>query len=392
MNKALKNVFHVLLVLSLWVAPIVIYVVSVDALGIVRPSLALALVLLFAAVLVSLIVHELGHLFAGKAVGFRFYVLTIGPFMIQKVGDSLRPGINRHLNVGGGLTIMLPETDQFKDSDMFWMILGGPLGNFVLLVFCALALLAFSLLSDGFIESPGAFALFITGFVSLILGAFNMLPMGRNSQLETDGMHLLDLKRGGVRAAAKHKLTAISVSMWSGSRPRDLDKDAIESLLQLTSSEVNHAALAARFIAAVNHLDCGRPAAAEAHLDDIADEVEKNRNALMEGSVYALKAVISAAYRNDRSSAEAFLGRAKKAYVEGQTIAMAEAALLVLDGTVEEGKRCAERGLREADASPDKGGVELEKDILQQLREGVLPDFGVATPHSDAAIAERHEK
>ena len=59
-------------------------------------------------------------------------MLTVGPHKFQRKGDIIEAGLNKHLNISAGLTIMIPKTEHYEDSNMFWFILGGPPGNLAL--------------------------------------------------------------------------------------------------------------------------------------------------------------------------------------------------------------------------------------------------------------------
>ena len=371
MKKHIKNIRDFIVAAAVGAGSMILYLSTRDLLGIEPPGWIAAILVFAAALIVSITIHEIGHLIAGKAVGFKFYMLTVGPFKIQRKGDRLSTGINKHLNIGGGLTLMLPKTEQYEDSHMFWFILGGPTANFFFTLITLAAVLTLVMISSELAGSLAAYIVYTTAFISLLLGLTALLPA--NSDLfESDGTQLLDLKRGGDKAVIKQKLMALSVSIWNGMRPRDIDKKKLDSLLEMTGGKTDSSALAARLISAIYHLDSGQINEAEVVIDAIVTCLEKDRNVILEGTVYSEKAFIAAAYRKDAETAQSFLKKAKKGFTEDQTIARAEAALLILNENIDEAKNRAKDGLAAADESIDKGSAVFEKEMLNILSGGKL--------------------
>jgi len=166
---------------------------------------------------------------------------------------------------------------------------------------------------------------------------------------------------------------ALSIKIWNGTRPRDISKFELDSLLEMAGSGTDTTALTARLISALYHLDNGQIDLADHELDSIIESLEKEGNVILEGTVYSEKAFIAAAYRRDAETAQIYLDKAQKGYTEGQTIARAEAALLILNEKFEEAKKRANEGLIAAYDSIEKGSAIFEKEMLNILSEGKLP-------------------
>lgn len=373
MKKIFKNIRDFLIAAAVGAGAMVIYLSTRDLIGIVPPGWLTAIAVVIVALFISVVIHEIGHFLAGKAVGFKFFMLTVGPFKIQRKGDRLHAGMNKHLNTGGGLTIMLPKTERYEDSDMFWFILGGPIGNFAFMLICLAAVLIFVMISPDFAASLAAYVLYTNAFVNLLIGASALIPT-KTDAFESDGTQLLDLKRGGDKAAIKQKLMALTITTWNGTRPRDIDKDKLDSLLQMTAGKTDSSALTARLIAAYYHLDSSQVDEAEAEIDAIIEGLEKEGNVILEGTVYSEKAYVAAAFRKDAETAQKYLNKAEKGYTEDQTIARAQAALLILNKNVEEAKDRAKKGMIAAYESADMGSAIFEKEMLNILSEGRLPE------------------
>jgi len=371
MRKLLKNKRDFIIAAAVGAGLMVLYLFTRDLFGIEPPDWILAILSFSAALIISVTIHEIGHLMAGKAVGFRFFMLTVGPFKIQRKGNRLHAGINKHLNTGGGLTIMLPKTARYIDSDLFWFILGGPLGNFAFTLVSMAAILIVVIHTPEFAGSLTVYMLYTAAFVNLLIGAAALIPT-QSDTFESDGTQLLDLKKGGDKAAIKQRLMALSVSIWNGTRPRDIDKEELNSLLEMTTVKKDTSALTARVINGLFYLDSGLINEAEAEFDTIIEHLEQDGNVILEGTVYSEKAFISAAYRRDAKMAQTFLDKAQKGYTEDQTIARAEAALMILNEKFEEAKERAKEGIKSADESIDRGSAIFEKEILSILSGGKL--------------------
>ncbi|HKL15322.1 MAG TPA: site-2 protease family protein [Balneolaceae bacterium] len=373
MRKAFKAIRDFLLAALVGAAGMASYLLLRDYLGVEPPGWATAISVAIAALIISVAIHEVGHFIAGKVVGLKFIMLTVGPLKIQRRGSQTHIELNKHLNLGGGLTVMLPKTDRFNDSDMFWFIIGGPLGNIAISVLSIAAILTLLFLSPGYVESLTVYTLYTIGFVSLIIGLAALLPTKSNG-FESDGTQLLDLKRGGDKALIKQKLMVLSIAAWNGTRPRDLDKDELLSLLQMTESSKSTTALSVRLISALYYLDRGEVDNAETALDYIIECLKEEGNVVLEGTIYSEKAFIAAAFRKNAETAREFLKKAKKRYAEAQTIARAEAALSVLTNNIEEARARANEGIAAADVSLSKGSAIFDKEMLNILKDGKLPE------------------
>ena len=372
MKKFSKTALQFLIGAGFGSGGMLLYLLGRDMLMIQPPGWIAAISTVGLVIFIVILVHELGHLIAGNAVGFRFLMLSVGPFKVQKIGDSIRPGINKHLNRGGGLTLMIPECLEPENSKMFWFIAAGPLANFIL---GALAL-AFVFLYWGGSVTPAMnyvlYLLFTTGFVSILLGILSIIP-SESDAFESDGRQLLDLLKGGDKAIAKQQLTILSVSIMNGTRPRDIDKGLLDSLLSKRDTQSPVQASMTRFIEAYHLLDFGNIEAAENILDALITEFKSHKMPVLEGTVHAEKAFILSAYHEKPKSAVPHLEKAKKGYVEKQTLARAEAALNIAIGETQKGIEVAQQGLKEVPKSHDKGGAIFETDVLQTLAKGILP-------------------
>lgn len=123
-------------------------------------SLFVASTLLLAFVAVA--IHELGHIFAGLAVGFRFNTMRIGPLQFNR---PLR--ISRYRGpgawTGGGASLLPVNTDDLALSAVI-MIAAGPAAN--ILTGCALLLAPYS---KGYLSWVFIFCSIFGGVVELVI-------------------------------------------------------------------------------------------------------------------------------------------------------------------------------------------------------------------------------
>lgn len=267
---------------------------------------------------------------------------------------------------------MLPRQKEPENSKMGWFIAGGPLASFILGIITIVILLFLTGSTETRAGNFILYSLFTVGFISFVIGFLSIIPT-ESKIFESDGTQLIDLCRGGERALIKQQLMSLSVAVWNGTRPREIDKEILDSVLVKTESKTNPQAHTARLILVYYHLDMGNVNEAEVILESLIEQFEKENNSLLEGSVYIEKAYISAAYRKDTKTAEPFLEKGKKGFVEEQTIARAESAFLIANGETDKGIARANQGLEVADNSMDKGSAMFEKEILSQLARGDLP-------------------
>jgi hypothetical protein len=82
----------------------------------------------------AVFVHELGHLLAGKLMGFELRTFMVGVFLFEREAHGWRfRVVLRHL-FWGGLTAARPRTEQDLLNRYLRVVLGGPAASLVLLV------------------------------------------------------------------------------------------------------------------------------------------------------------------------------------------------------------------------------------------------------------------
>ncbi len=214
----------------------------------VDPEGRLDLYWILAGQLVFTLFHELGHLLAAWAVGFRFHEINVGPFTLSERpggGWAFRFDYHRILMAGGYLQA-IPTTT--KDLRMNWIlvVVAGPAASLFLAMVGFLGLLSLA-------GTPYAGYWEIAAFVTAICTAdciANLLPLGL-----TDGALLvhtaLGTKRGkgilaGLEAAMLNDKADREGSVMDPAEVLEARRKALEQLEK--STEANGLALAAQRI------------------------------------------------------------------------------------------------------------------------------------------------
>lgn len=135
--------------------------------------------------------HELGHLVAARAVGYRPQALMVGPLFLRVDGPQVRFSFNRSWLLFFGGLAWFERENRTAERDL-WVAFAGPLTNF-LLAWGALEAWGWpgpSGLLEEFLRSFIAFG-FAMGFLNLL-----PLPRAKGSGFALDGREILDILRG----------------------------------------------------------------------------------------------------------------------------------------------------------------------------------------------------
>lgn len=172
--------------------------------------------------------HELGHIFGGKAVGFRPALLVVGPIRWQEVGGRWRMSANRSTALMGGLAVCLPDDSVALVRRTGTVIAAGPaaslLGALVGVgVWAALPPLD---AESSFAAAAAYTVLAAFGFANLLFAALSLIPMQAGG-FYSDGARLLRMMRGGPELDREVAVLVITGATVSGVRPRDWDPDLV---------------------------------------------------------------------------------------------------------------------------------------------------------------------
>lgn len=188
-------------------------------------ALALLVALPFAYVL-TIAVHELGHLAAAIACGFRFRALTIGPFSLLATakGMQIRSAWSAVAMIGGQ-QISAPPPGGGTPRQYLVYLAGGGVANIVAGI--GFAALAYALPWPPLWIS----ACLLCAAMNLFLGPLNLLPLSTGNGIRTDGYNIRTLLRGGDDATRFRAVFELIGHMFSGVRPREWRAGTLHELL-----------------------------------------------------------------------------------------------------------------------------------------------------------------
>ncbi|MCC6459637.1 MAG: hypothetical protein IT260_04135 [Saprospiraceae bacterium] len=328
------------------------------------------------AVWVVIAVHELGHLCAGLAQGFRLALFTAGLLGVRGTATGPRLFLNRHLSLMGGLAATFPEqleTGPALRRKFVRIVAAGPLAS--------LLLSASAFLVVGWVMAQPAtlgwratgFYLIVTGLLSAMIFLATMIPT-RAGGFMSDGARLLSLLNWGEKGRYEEATLAVSALLGAGTLPGDYPAALLEQLLQRPPNSL--LGLNGHFVAFSHHLDRGETEPALA----LAKTIEAHINTVPE--------VFRAYYLKDLVFCYAFLARdataAQTTWAGIQKLAEREAdagtfrvkaALALLDGQPDTAAALAKKGLAKTDDLPFEGQRRFEEKWLREVLAASRGDY-----------------
>lgn len=300
-----------------------------------------------------IVAHEVGHLVAGLTQNFRFGSMIVGPLWIQRERGRLRVRLNRSLALAGGIVSMLPNGDEDLRRRNMVLLAGGPGASMVL----GLGLLAAGL------AFPPAPLLLLGSLCSMLIGLATMIP-NEMGGFSSDGYRIAQLRKGGeeverlCRMQGLHAASqaGLAIGEWPEATVRRLAADpgdrtesalglSLVYLWQMERGEVAEAGETLDRMMAHRHI---YPGIVAEHLS-------------LEAAWFA------AVQRRDLEEAREHLARAGEGKMQdkGQR-ARAEAAVLALEGRVEEARRRQAEALEHLEAAEADGGTGLVRRMIEE--------------------------
>ncbi|MFL5733870.1 MAG: hypothetical protein ACJ78Q_11785 [Chloroflexia bacterium] len=310
--------------------------------------------------LLEVVAHEMGHLLAGKLVGFRFVFCTIGPFKFTSTGRGLALGYNENWMTVAGSAASIPEHPRHARQRELARIAGGPIAS-LLLGGMALALAA----STGGLPHRLCELAAITSLFSF--GA-NMLPFKSGGSL-SDGARikmLLSSKGAGDRYCA---IVALVGASKRGQRPRDWNHEWSTRATGLADGSLDD--IAGNHLAYYAAVDANDMAGAEAHMERaLAASEGAHIPHRVRWTILVDAAFFLAYFRGDAPTARALLTAAGDARTSHDRFIQlrAEAAALLAEGKLAQAQAIAAEGLAALEqARPSCTGSQLEREWLLAL-------------------------
>ncbi|MCC5942479.1 MAG: M50 family metallopeptidase [Balneolaceae bacterium] len=361
-----KKIILLLIAMLVGAGSVLLYLFVRDSFDLTLPSWPVSILSVIAALFISVFIHELGHFIAGLVQKFQFHMFAVGPFKLEKTDKGLRTGLNLNMNVAGGLTLMTPNSETYDKEKFAWFIAAGPIAS--ILLFIILATIAFSVHAlfgtDGNTNTIIYFS-WLTAVISLAIGITSLFPEEQGG-LETDGMQLRDLLRGGKRAVIKQYVMQLYISAFNGTRPRDYNTDILAKLNDATPKFKDNNSILARLFTYIHLLDKNEIKKAGDIINELTVNAEYSTNDLLNPSIFLEKSFFEAYYNGDTEKAELYFEKGRKGYSEKSTLKRTETILLLKKGEKDAAEKSAKKAIKAINNSYDKGGSIWEKEILEQ--------------------------
>lgn len=217
------------------------------------------------AVLLSLVLYELGHVLVGGWRGFRWQFLALGPVLLSRRGVRWlpRPAVGR--------TRMWAPRGGGREQDWRWYVAGG----MVFSLLCAAALLVVRL-------GLGGPAQAFVGELAIMQGLYVAFALGLVGQGETDADRLWRLRPGGPERQATLTVWRMSTTQaqdvpaggWPEEHVTRLQQSLSDPQLELLAASMHLDMLASRdapLETALTRLEIVRPTLFQRTLQTLTD-------------------------------------------------------------------------------------------------------------------------
>jgi len=219
-------------------------------------------VAIFLGIVIAVVGHELGHVVAGRLVGYRLYYVYLWPLAWVRRNGRWRLGVDTALQNPLGLAGVLPVgVDDDPRRRQGWMLAGGPAASLLLSAVSALLVPV----TTGWLLQL-ALAL---GSASGVVALLSLVPM-RFMGFVSDGAKLWGLMRRAPLMELVLAHLQVAGRMAEGIPFREIPSEVIDILLENSDGALRPIA---HYSAYSWHLDGGRPAPAASHLAKTMEEL-----------------------------------------------------------------------------------------------------------------------
>jgi Zn-dependent protease len=326
------------------------------------------LVVLFSAFLIlilSVFLHEVGHVLAGWLVGMRLRSFAVIQFLVYKTVGGWRIRWDSKMGFLGGLVLNYSTIATGFRWRNIVMVAGGPAVNLLL----AITTFVFSLSLPA--NSWGTNSWFGQPFfhLNLLIGVslyffFNNIWPSRGNGLENDGMLLLQLIQNDPKLKQEIALSALIGAAMTGQRPRDWNSDWLREAADLQNRKgIDELALLFTYYRA---LDTQAPKLAGQTLDRLLEQIE-GVSLSMRWDVLLEATYFEAFHRQNLNAAQAWFSEAQGHQSDPALGFRAEAALALVKGQANQALEFAKRAQSNLDKSQIPGIAIAERDWLQEL-------------------------
>lgn len=328
--------------------------------------------LTFFAIWLAIALHELGHLTAGLAQGFRLALYTAGVLGIRGTSRGARLFFNHDINLVGGLAATYPEAVESGPAlrrKFARIVAAGPLASLVAGVVALTAgwLLAQQLQAPAPLSGRAGVAfLYVLGLMSALIFLVTSLPLPSRGFM-TDGARYLSLHAGGEKGLREEAGLAVTALMGAGKLPGEYPPELLERLTSLPAGSL--LGLNGHFLAFTHHLDREEIARAMAFAQTMEAHLDAAPAGLFRRSYLKEMVFFYAFLAGDAEKARALWGPIASAAEKDRDTATFRtmAALALLEGRREEAAALVEAGLKKIGDLPFEGQRRYEEKWLRTL-------------------------
>ncbi len=327
------------------------------------------------------LVHELGHFLAGKALGYNFYGMRLANLELSNLSTGLRFRLISKMGGAAGAVLMAPSSLDRVLVRHRLFIFAGPAASGVLAYLSYLLLIRSGGVFGAYPES-GPMALNMAyQWVTIISGVFAiaslLLVFPIKGNHASDGRQLYLSFRKPAQYKLDLALRIVGCAWTYGARAGSWNTEAIDYLLENAQDPVM--AARAHLIAYYQALDLGDLKRADSYISNaarIVDSVPEPDPVLFRE--VCLEAAYSAAYLSkDAVAAREFLVKSGATEADVySTRDRVEGAILFAEGNEIEARRAVERAeikLLAMFSKPLQANIVLELDLIRRVIENPQP-------------------
>lgn len=341
--------------------------------------------LIVASYFISILIHEMGHVIAGKLNGFNVVLFVVGPFMLIKTPASWHitfSGLNGLMQLGG-FVYGYPLYSKNLAQRLTKLYLGGPVASILQLLFLLFLTL---LLSNLTLAYPLYWLLRMSLFMGILFVILSCIPTD-SMGLSNDAAQIRRLrnKTAGYKALLLHFI--LNAQLIVGNRPREIDKALFNALLEEAADPARQAL--AHLDLYARALDAGNIQGAASHLNDsLAAFLEDP--ATMNTPIAMLEACYFEAFFNqNQKSARQWYTLANKrpkpidSLINPSRTLRAEAALLLAEEHVRPAREQAQAGVACLRRHFNLGDAIVEYELLQDIIQKTQETRKIVTNRSE---------
>lgn len=196
---------------------------SAKALGVSKVELiGLFFISIPAGLFVSVLIHELGHLFFGVSAGMNPIAMMVGPLCWRFNEEKNWPKLSIGRGISGGITVCIPNETTNINNVLARFLIGGPLASLLLGALC--------IASINYVPVIMKIPLGTTAAITILLGLYNLIP-NTVFGLHTDGARLLAILRGGSFSEEMIAQFLLTAHMHNNGTPNNWPQEKIDILM-----------------------------------------------------------------------------------------------------------------------------------------------------------------